>query len=52
MEQELCEKCGANWPVIKKMLTEPQGTDNHELADRLIRACVVCREHFLSPLAH
>ena len=47
---DLCPKCGANWTVLNEMLAEEPGTDNYVIADRLIRACVVCRDHFLNPI--
>ena len=47
---DLCPKCSANWTVLKEMLAELRGTDNHEMAVRIISNCAVCGNHFLNPI--
>ena len=39
----LCDSCGVDWVTLIAMLREPKGTDNWEMAQRIL-GCPECRE--------
>ena len=44
-----CPKCGANWPLIGRMLAEVR-TFNKDIAEQIRENCSKCKENFVQVL--
>lgn len=42
--KDICEKCAADRDLIRWMLKEPRGSDNWEIARRMLYGCIECQE--------
>ena len=44
--RDICEKCGANRNLVFEMAVEEIGSDNFEIAWKILANCKACKEEY------